>query len=138
MKKMLVGGLILVAIASSTMSCKKSIEKAVTSVITSSTWTVTSFMAGAADSSASFKGWIANFNSDNTLVLKKDAVTVNGTWSSPNILTSFNANVPLTAPSPLPLLNGSWAVTSYNNAGTAANFTQTVNGVVYNMQITQY
>ncbi len=138
MKKILVSGLLLAVVALSSVSCKKTIENAVASVVTSNTWTVSNFMVGSTDSSSFFVGWIANFKSDNTLVLTKGSTTVSGTWSSPSLLQSFTASVPASAPTPLPSLNGSWTVTSYNNAGTSAVFTQTKNGVVYNMQITQY
>jgi len=130
---------LLLSVPLFTISCKKAIDTAVnnaaTATLNSSSYAVTKFTEGGTDITAIFSGWLTKFGSDGTLVSTKGTTTVNGTWSTTNILQNVTCQYAASAPDPLPKLNGTWAVVDQN--ATVQNLSQTKNNIAYTLQLTK-
>ena len=117
-------------------SCKKIVQQqeqnAVLSIMTTGVWYVQSYKLGAADSTASFSGYVFQFNSNGTVVGTLGSSSTSGTWSASIANRSITANFP-SASNPLNKLNSVWTITDSGLTYVVAN--AAINDSTANMRL---
>jgi hypothetical protein len=111
-------------------SCKKFIqqqeENQVVSVVTNGVWYVSGYRQNSSDITASFSGYLFQFNANNTVTGTRNNNSVQGQWSVDINARSITADFP-GAGAPLNLLNETWTITDSYTDSVAATSTDTVN-----------
>ena len=129
--------LLLVA-ASSLFSCKKYIqqqeEKAVIVAVTNGVWYVQEYLQNDSNITASFSGYLFQFNENGTVVGTRDSVSVNGVWVGDITAGTITANFP-GAGEPLKNLNEIWHITNSSTTFVVANSTDTTNKTTNILQL---
>ncbi|MES2774649.1 MAG: hypothetical protein V4722_10715 [Bacteroidota bacterium] len=103
--------------------CKKAVEQkkqdALVDAMVAGTWYVGQYLNGANVLTAEFDGYDFNFKSDYTMVAKKGATSVTGTWSADINTKILSAN--FTSGNPLSMLNGTWSIYYQDSQGPKMN-----------------
>jgi hypothetical protein len=111
-------------------SCKKFVQKQeenqVVAVVTNGVWYVSGYLQNNSDITASFSGYLFQFNANNTVTGTRNSISVQGQWSVDISARSITADFP-GAGVPLNLLNETWTITDSYTDSVAAKSTDTVN-----------
>lgn len=130
MKKTRICIYLFLLFVSTIAGCKKQIEQAkadaVVDAMVANKWIVLQYMEGSSNVTAEFDGYDFQFNKDNTVVGANTTTSKTGTWSGNATNQTITANFG-NAVTPLPRLNGTWAIYYYDSNGP--KFNQIINGV---------
>ena len=117
-------------------SCKKAIQQqeqnAVMNIITSGVWYVQTYNEDSIDITASFSGYVFQFNQNGTVTGTKDSVATAGTWSANITNRTITSNFP-NPPVPLNKLNSVWKITDSGLDYVVAN--STINDSTENLRL---
>jgi hypothetical protein len=110
-------------------SCKKYIQQQeqneATSFITDGYWYVSGFEQNDSNITASFSGYLFQFNANNTVTGTNNSLTITGSWSDNIPDRTITANFPGATP-PIMYLNETWTITDSYTDSVAATSTDTV------------
>ena len=130
MKNKFIQGFLVLMFVSTITGCKKQIEQAkadaVVEAMVANKWIVLQYMEGNNNVTAEFDGYDFQFNKDYTVVGANTTISKTGTWSGNAANQTITANF-TNALTPLPRLNGTWTIYSYDSNGP--KFNQIINGV---------
>jgi hypothetical protein len=107
-------------------SCKKYVQQqeqnALESLITNGTWVVTRYLENDSDITASFSGYVFQFQSNGVVTGTKMSSVISGTWSGDFTNRTITSDFP-TAGFPLDELNSVWTITDSYTDSVAASTT---------------
>jgi hypothetical protein len=107
-------------------SCKKYVQQqeqnALVSLITNGTWVVTRYLDNDSNITASFSGYVFQFQSDGVVTGTKSGASINGTWSGDVTTKTITSDFP-SASFPLNELNAIWTITDSYPDSVAASTT---------------
>ena len=134
MKRLIIGGLLLLSL----MSCKKYIQKqeqnALEAVVTNGLWYVAGYKQNDSDITASFSGYLFKFDANNTVTGTLGNTSVTGQWSDNISARTVTANFPGAA-APLVYLNETWTITDSYTDSVAAKTVDPVSHLTNILQL---
>jgi hypothetical protein len=126
------------ALASSLPSCKKYVQQqeknAVLLIMTTGVWYVQSYVQNDSDITASFNGFLFQFQANGTVTGLKAGTPTAGTWSANISALTITSDFP-TAPDPLKELNETWKITDSGDNYVVANSSDSVNHTTNDLRL---
>jgi len=115
-------------------SCKKYIQQqeqnALVNIITNGNWVITRYLQNGADITASFSGYVFQFQTNGTVTGINGTINTNGTWSGDITTKTITSDFP-SAGAPLDNLNAVWKITdSYVDSVAAMTTTDTSTNIL--------